>query len=65
MTWPFATLDRTAVVVGGSASLIDELVSQPLMRAFQVVMSREFFHRSTEMALAKWDHLVQALGLDR
>ena len=52
------TFDRTAIVVGDDIALVDELVFQPLMWAFNMIMSRVFVDRCAKVPLAERDHLV-------
>ena len=60
---PFLTLDDT-VHIGSVARLLNQLVAPPLVIALEVIVLRVFFHGFSKVALAQWNDLGQALGLD-
>ena len=53
------------VVVGRRDTFCDELVLEALMVALDVVVLDELGDRATEVPLAKWHHVCQALRFDR
>ena len=54
------TMDLAVIVVRGAFRLVDKRVIKPLVRAFYMVMSREFFDGGAEVPFAERDHFVQA-----
>ncbi len=63
---PAQTLTAPDLPVGlpDRLSWLNQLVVQALVIPFFVVMGDELFHGAPQLALAKEDHLAQALGLD-
>ena len=60
---PFLTLGDT-VHIGSVARLLNQFVAPPLVIALEVIVLRVFFHGFSKVALAQWNDLGQALGLD-
>ena len=60
-TEPFAHVDNTLA----SGPALNEIIGEPLMRAFVMVMRNEFADGMIQRSLPDKDHLVETLRLDR
>ena len=53
------TFDVAAIVVGDDGALVNQLVIQPLMRALEMIVRREFLNRPAKVSLPERDHLAK------